>query len=340
MLFALAVVGALALIASPSWAGPPPDVYYNTFEFPDMRSINGVGMTVLQTGESPAPANGGICLGSLGSGVCTGFTFNPFPGMTIVNDPTNCHGGSWCARADLIQGDQVGAEFMLESGYTPGFVPQGCTLNGNVYPNSCVTYHMFFHWWIRWAPNFTLSPLNANGCQGKLIYVSSTAGSQFGITQNPVLGGIGIVVFRSSVPQSTLFQWESSHSGNIGSLGWTFGDGLWHEFEVETDQTNQVVNVWMDGSQFVNFSNAGLVSQAGVDTNRWGMYINHNNDPVTGAPLDHCVAQQATSFWIDDLAVSTQRIGGAATPPGTPANLTISALSGALALTALWARRR
>src|SRR5262249_46056631 len=76
-----------------------------------------------------------------------------------------------------------------------------------------------------------------------------------------------------------------------------------------------------------------LLTNTGVDNNEWGMYINHNfagDGSPSNPPLDHCVTQQATQFWIDDLGVGTQPMRTGATPvqpPTTPKTPTLLQLT-------------
>src|SRR5262249_35211824 len=155
-------------------------------------------------------------------------------------------------------------------------------------------------------------------------------------------GGWGILSFAHvGSDTSSLLQWYGNVAeGNVGGVTVHWQDGQWHEFETEVDAVNLHVNAWMDGNLYVNTQYAtghGPVPNAGIDNNEWGMYINHNN-AGDGTPQDHCVTTQgATSFWIDDLAVSTQRIGTGGTPPPpaplSPGNfrLTMRKVWGALA---------
>ena len=323
-------------------AGSPPDIFYNDFEFADMRfctrqsdglCINQVGQNgniTLPAGEQAAPpTNGGVGHGTLGSGVLSGMTEN-IQSVSFVNDPTNCHSGSWCMRVDLGAGVPGGAEYTMNTGYWRnaggGQSAQGCS--GFTPPAGCFTNNYFFHWWQKWAPNFGMTPLNSFGCQGKLLYVQSDPGGHSGPggTQPPQ-NYYGILVFRFDTgnPQLAHLTWQVNE-GNQGQTTLNFTTGVWHEFEVQVDIGNNHTNVWVDGVQFVNAATA-FVQGYGVDINRWGMYINKNFQADGVTPADQCVVSQATTFWVDDIGVGTQRIGGTGssiTPPGTPANLTVN----------------
>ena len=99
-------------------------------------------------------------------------------------------------------------------------------------------------------------------------------------------------------------------------------DGNWHSLEMELNVPNNaapgivvdsVVNVWWD--DVLRVSDTGQ-TKVGVPINRnmWGMYF----DPRGNG---QCRVVNTTNFWIDDLAVSTQRIGGpgGGTTPNAPA---------------------
>jgi hypothetical protein len=347
----LTLLLALLLVPGLAIAQSAPDVYFNSFEFPDMRfcnlDITGDGTCFNQNGQAgivfapnselPAvPANGGVCGGSAGTGVCTGIneffegrrsnglpTTNGQGRGSIVNDPANCRNGSqWCVRFDLGTGTQ-GTEFTVNTGYKPGSVPQACS--GNQYPNTpCFSYRLFYRWYVKWATNFGLTPLNSFGCQGKYLYVTAQAAVDYYNAHPPIPGGgLGILVFRANTgnPQRLSMNWEALDGNYSASSSPNFADGLWHEFEIETDQNAQRMRAWLDGTLVIDHA-APFVTGAGTTLNRWGMYINKNSD--ASGPRDQCVTSGATSFWVDDLAVSTQRIGGGATP-NAPTNLRLIA---------------
>lgn len=347
----IVAVALLLELVTPVLAQSPPDIYFNNFEFPDMRVLPSFEqpMTIINPGEMSTPANGGVCLGTPGSGVCTGFTYVngrlDVGSRSIVNDPANCR-GNWCFRADLPAGG-VGPEFSFRTGRAPGNVAQGCTTNVNTYPASCISYNLFFRFWMKWATNFTLAPdesLNSNSCQGKLIYIQSVAGTQWALTQPaPNPGGLGVIGYYAGdsvspfITQATLYWFGSA--ANFGFFNQSWQDGQWHEFEVQTDTPNNWIRLWRDGVLMIDQANngSGFVRNAGIDNNEWGMYINRN-----GFNFDNCKTLAATSFWMDDLAVSTQRIGGGGgtppTPPPPPTNLIVTIIALLLAI-ALFAWR-
>ncbi len=317
----LAILLTLGLVTS-AVAQTPPDIYYNTFEFSDMRSINPAGMTRLINGEQASPpANGGVCFGGIGSGVCTGLTCNEDNAsvdctvdtahLRRVNDPANCHNGSqWCIRADL-PGGSLGTNLTYQSGYTAGSIPQGCSTNGPT--ANCFTRHWFYRYWIKWAANFQLVQANPpNACQGKLLYMTS------GNTSPLEVNIIYFQVLAGQTPNTLLLSIGTDFGNSNAFLA--LADNNWHSIEVEFF-VGHYLSLWYDDVLEVNqFPNTQAQPQSAVDINRWGMYINQNwlNNVVGGTPLDQCRVVNTTSFWIDDLAVSTQRIGGSGAPPTAP----------------------
>jgi hypothetical protein len=305
-------------LASVASAQAPANIYYNSFEYPDMRvAIPGPGdvpdshpMTILPPGEMPnQPA--GICV--KGSGVCTSFNQGGRGYLNFVNDPANCHNGSnWCMRANLPSGVALNPGASVESGYgTDGVNPniaQGCSTSSG--PNSvCATRHWYFRYFIKWAPNFAI--ITAPGrttCQGKIFYLRDWSGTTFIIVYRPV---------QQSAPGSNAM-WlsledTSDASANRSNFMQIRADGNWHEFEMEVDAPNNHIRMWWDGNVVLDQA-AGIKQPMSPENNHWGMYINNN------AGADACAVVNNTSFWIDDLAVSTTRIGGGAVAPPTPPN--------------------
>lgn len=293
ILFLMSLVFPMILVQA-ALAGGPPDIVYNSFEYADMRSGSSIGMTVLPPGEQPdAPA--GICHGTVGSGVCTGFTDTP--GLNFVNDPAQCHGGNWCARADFAAGS-MGQSPFLQSGYWPGFIQQACSTNGT--NATCATRHWFFRYYIKWAANFSLIPFAPDTvCQGKMMYVRGTmAGSTFhlGFAMN---GGNTInlrpIYYKGGVDYPNLPGFDVR------------ADGQWHALEVEVDTPGNRIRIWWDDvlktDVYTPDYGYRIDANFAVDVNTWGMYMNNLG---YGA----CRAVNTTSFWIDDIAVSSQRIGG------------------------------
>src|SRR5262245_27321983 len=189
---ALIFLSLVLLAAAPAQAQAPPDIYFNNFEFPDMRIYppsypNAIPMTVLLPGEQAnPPANGGVCHGVVGSGVCTGFNQTGDSGhVFIVNEPQNCRNGSqWCMRASYNAGE-FGSSALLHSGYWQNAqgngVPQGCSTEGagspadytSGSPGNCFTRNQFYRYFIKWQTNFTMQRAPVGGCQGKLLYVQA-----------------------------------------------------------------------------------------------------------------------------------------------------------------------
>jgi hypothetical protein len=80
------------------------------------------------------------------------------------------------------------------------------------------------------------------------------------------------------------------------------GDGLWHSYEVELDIPNQHTRMWVDGVQRLDTSSPFIPSNMQVDDTKFGMYW---NDAGNGGSL----VPTAETFWVDDCAQSSHRIG-------------------------------
>lgn len=343
--FALLTLALLIGLVGVAQAQAPADIYYNDFEFPDMRFIPAVptGDTVILPGEMPNQPTG-IC--RFGSGVCTGFYGHAGGSssyLQFVNDPANCHSGNWCMRANLPAGVELGTAANIESGYSTGNIAQGCSTNSGPFSN-CATRRWFFRWFMKWATNFRI--ITAPGrltCQGKIFYARDF--SYTGPNGTPPFDALTyVIVFRPAVqtaPGSDALL--LTHGGTTLAPEFPNGqpelflptihaDGFWHEFEVEIDTSsvavptpsvwndpsrNNALRVWIDGQPVFEKTDFQVAHPFTPDNNHWGMYINNNPKP-NPAEADVCSVVSNTSFWIDDLAVSTQRIGGSGSPPPPP----------------------
>src|SRR5262249_35646391 len=150
-----------------------------------------------------------------------------------VNDPAACHSGAWCARGDLIAGDQPGTAFSWRAGGRAGDFAQNCTtFPSSAHPHTPSNEHLFFRLLMKWASNFTLAPLNINGCHGKLLYIQTGGGTQY-ILNNPPAnvnqGGWGILSFAHvGSDTSSLLQWYGNVAeGNVGGVTVHWQDGQW-----------------------------------------------------------------------------------------------------------------
>jgi hypothetical protein len=270
----------------------------------------------------------GICRN--GSGVCTGFYWDPNSNLHFVNDPANCHAGSWCARAQLSSGIALSSTQDWEAGYTPGNIAQGCSTSSG--PNSnCLARHWFFRFWIKFDSNFRfITAPGRTTCQGKIFYARDfgTFPPDGGGNTN---GSTVIIVFRPVVqtaPGSSAMTLNLENTLNpVPTSSFQIqADGLWHEVELEINSNpgQGLIRLWWDAATNPNpmlSFNTDFRHPMTVDNNHWGLYVNNN----VGA--DACAVVNNTSFWIDDLAVSTQRIGGGAvSPPLTPSNLRLGLL--------------
>jgi hypothetical protein len=325
---ALLVLG-LARVAS---AQAPANIYYNSFEFLDMRqwafdaaTQTGAptGMYLMTPGEQPSGPSG-QCLGANGR-VCTGFYTqeNSFTNQ-VVNDPANCHNSSgWCMRFNIPAGTPVGSGYHLWSGYTPGNIPQGCAGPNNA---NCIAAagqsNLYYRYFIKFALDFRLfaDPSGNGACQGKLFYMRDNRGNGTGDTS--------IVRFRTNTSNNQLLiDWEfSTSTGTCCPQTFTITpDNAWHSLEMHWNTVTHQVELWWDDQIKVSATTpTDTKNPIFIDANAWGLYINNNAD-VGATKGDRCTAPNSTQFWIDDLAVSTTRIGGGAviTPPPAPSGLKV-----------------
>ena len=322
----------LLLPVAPAFAQAPPDIYFNNFEFPDMRTctpgspddgtcINSqgtIGTIPMANGENPnPPANGGFCLGTAGSGVCTGadgFTSARTGGLfNIVNDPANCHSGSWCGRGDWPAGSMPPSDQIRQSGRLVNGAPQGCTaFNGSV----CVSHALYYMTWLKFASNFALVPGDPSviqQCAGKLLYIRS-------FTDHGGTGSTAIIRYQTNAgapPFQIGYEYFplNNPANGVSANVFTFTpDNIWHSFEAHIDANTGRYQMWFDGTLMWDVTAPNESPLTAIDNNTWGVYVNQN----VGA--DQCTVVNTTQFWVDDVAVSTQRIGAAGTPPPPPAD--------------------
>jgi hypothetical protein len=210
-------------------------------------------------------------------GIFTGFVGQSSGGViNIINDPNQCHSGNWCLRGDLTPtGSQVA---MFSSGYSAGSGPLGSW-----------TQHQFFSAWYKWPAGFSLPP----NCGGQLMYLVSSGGR--GIIQPNFkfdlgAGWISVYLTNTNPP---------SNSPTVGALPL---DGRWHVIEVELDPAGQKARMWLDGVLAVDWDTP-LCGGApcAIDDTKFGMYF----APATGG----CHPAQSESFWVDDMAQGSHRIG-------------------------------
>ncbi|MHC4397163.1 MAG: heparin lyase I family protein, partial [Planctomycetota bacterium] len=82
-------------------------------------------------------------------------------------------------------------------------------------------------------------------------------------------------------------------------------DGQWHSVELYTDRINGWVKVWLDG-------NLCLDEAVTLGTTKWR--------EVKWGAYNNSTAYQTMSFYMDDITLSSTRIGGGPQPPGQASN--------------------
>jgi hypothetical protein len=175
---------------------------------------------------------------------------------------------------------------MLEAGYG-ALEPIG---SGNmVYSNQ---RHQFYRAWMKWPANFSLP----RGCLGKLIYMRNTCPKQ------PC--GAVLVRFESAGNGLAVDVENTYPSSTSPTKSQIKFDGRWHSIEAELDPAHSHINMWIDGNRVVNWNTPirGNTPDWVINDTKYGMYIN---------PVENhgCHPPKSESFWVDDMAQSTRRIG-------------------------------
>ncbi len=267
-----------------------PDVYYNSFEFPDMRSpftllsggvwMGNPGLVTMAPGEEPGQP----------AGVKTGANYggNQTNSPVYVNDASVCHGGSWCVRYDAVAN---------ENGTIMYAPPDGSLIN----PSS----HLFFRGFYKFQTGFTFS-------FGKLIYMRDLNPGANTIILVPGCPGGGP---SCSTPRLfvDVITPAVNYECNVVPACTITGDGVWHSIEIEENSNGgasdaATLRLWLDRTLVTEYCPTcaahATISEPYQPAQGFlfGTYV---NGVANGGPC--CNPTQ--SYWLDDLAVSTQRIG-------------------------------
>jgi hypothetical protein len=249
----------------------PPNRWFDNLEFPDMRSVAISGAVPLAGGE----------MASQPAGVWTGFF--DIGGNTIVQDPTNCRDSLFCLRGNFTAGTS-GVSNLAYTGYYSGGTPI-ISAPANAY----------YRQYVKFQDGFAI---NETSCNGKLLYLRDyTSG-------NPTV----YVSYHniSTSPAGLIFKIDADYNPgiecNLGTCLLPF-DGKWHSIEVHADAPNKLVEMWLDGKKVLQGSlNLSIVQNWNPTGVGFALY---NNGSANGG----CTFPKNQSMWIDDMAISTQRIG-------------------------------
>jgi hypothetical protein len=280
-----------------------PDVYYNTFEFSDMRSTfqwagnywAGSGPVALGTGEEPNQP----------SGVYTG-TGNPGTSQSYppvyVNDGSICR-TQWCLRYDKSPSTGAGSTLYY------------LTI-GNRLPNQ-TTGHLFYRAYQKFSVGYQF-------VFGKLNYMRDYDGTTVIVKKDcsAVCTSTNLVI-EVGTPSANYYC-NQGHSCTMT------GDGQWHSLEVELDPNGggsnaATIRMWRDDVLVMEYcqscsAHATISTPFNPGGIAFGEYDNASTE-AGGSPT------QNQSFWLDDLAVSRQRIGPVSgtviSPPSSPTSLTL-----------------
>jgi hypothetical protein len=305
----LACVAGLSAVAR---AQSAPNVYYNTFEYADMRPSwtwqtnhwRTSGQTLLAPGEMPNQP----------SGVYTGLTiagwnFNYPP--AYVNDASICR-GNWCYKITEPAGGNGTNGGSYEFSVTDG---QSMT---------SVTEHLFY----RWAMKF---PAGHEFVYGKLAYLRDWDGNTAMIipycpsaTQTCNSTPIRIEV---TVPSANYYC-------NVASCV-VSGDNTWYTIEVELFANGGAANggtlrMWLNDALVLEYCptcSAQITIAGPLNATKGYSLGEYLNGSCCAGGVNKPAQQQ--SVYIDDVMVSTQRIGAStppdSEPPAAPTNLRVVA---------------
>jgi hypothetical protein len=296
-----------------------PNVLYSGFEFADQRSIGTVAAPIpavcMADGELSGNP-GGRCTDSQGhSSIWTGFNYVEGGFMSIVNDPANCrNGSSFCFRVQEPAGSTTrnGLSNQAWTGYS--------TIGGNTFVQilPSTPTNAYFRAYFKFPVGFTE---NAACTGGKLMYFRAFGDGTSGqspttILQstNPWNGGTTVNIQHAHVGFSP--GGAQNYPCNVGSCFLPF-DGQYHEVEVHIDTPGQHTRMWIDGTLRLD-----LATPLDPLFNVKGYGVGHYTT-IGQNPAVDCTQSVTRNFWIDDVAMSTQRMGAGGSPPtpNAPTNL-------------------
>lgn len=265
----------------------PADLYFNNFDYPEMRANLNFNYAP-PISESVRNALG------LPSGVRTGCS--TLRGLTIGEFGSECVGGTGgCAR--VIWADNGG---MGESSCWP-HVPTNAYPGREAYGQAFYTRAKY-----KFTPGFQVKN-GVSVCSGKVQYwrdytpPSEDATLSF---QNigPTDNG-DYFEFHLTIGES--FQQWAHVDCNIASCRIP-KDGQFHSVESFLDRPNKRWMVWIDGVLKADLNPIPLLTipESSTHITSHGIYWN-DNDP----PGPDCLSDGGGTMWIDDIAISTTRIG-------------------------------
>src|SRR5207247_2065163 len=100
--------------------------------------------------------------------------------------------------------------------------------------------NQYYREYLKFSPGFTLNTAPGEGtCQGKLMYLRDYT------------YGTVMVVYRGGADGKSMFFQIEAPTGNLGA-SYLPMDGNWHSIEVHLDVPDQLIEMWLDGSQVVH----------------------------------------------------------------------------------------
>ena len=290
---------SIALWSQQAIAQSSPDVYYNTFEYADMRANSpGTPSTALLPGEEPNQP----------SGVYTGGGWNGTGVYSFTNVSNDCKNGSWCVRADRFPADGGHSCCLFWTG------------SGTRPPNQ-TTSHLFYRHYQRYSTGYQF-------VSGKMNYM-----------RDMDTGASTVIVHYFCPPDShcttppnfELSTGLANYACNQGKSCQIATDNQWHSYETELDPGNGSANaatmrMWYDDVLVLEYcptcaQHATIPLPYSPNAIGFGEYANGGGTEGGGT-----ITQNQT-FWLDDLAISRSRIGPVAgtppSPPPAPSNLVL-----------------
>lgn len=327
-LTSLLVLLALLSTVGGAEAGAPADIYYNPLDFSDMHTFDLSGMNCLLQAELPGNP-GGKCTDPQGhSSIFTDiykangdFIGNPGagnPSQYIVQN-SNCRGGAGsCYQASVRTSDVNGGDysiFAIAKGgntsvttpptniYSRGFwkFPVGYTL-----PDICVGGKFMY-----FRDNINQGTFQNTSFVGPINPQNLAAQGGFKIELQTADNGQPATNYQSCLPGRNC----------ILPI-----DGQYHSLEVHVNVPGHLFEMWIDDVQHMSVTVNTFNPIDNYNEFSWG-HFNAQQDPQQPG-FGHCAPSQNENFWVDDVALSTQRIGGAGTTttPNPPTSFQLSQL--------------
>jgi len=174
--------------------------------------------------------------------------------------------------------------------------------------------------WLRFYMRYELGLAWNGGAlhYNKIIYIDSTTNPRL------ILGYDGGDSVRVYCYGTSWYIYSANGTGFKHIMGGDTGDGLWHLYEwhikMDTNGSNGVTEVWIDGVRIINATNANFGGSLGYTLRNIEM----------GNNADYGASGRCMAVDFDDVAISTTGYIGPlfiqpdTTPPAAPSGVTVS----------------